>query len=80
MGTHDLDTIEGPFTYTAKPPSEIKFKALNQSKETTAVELMELYKVSFTVVTLYQCIVNIRDEVLSPRNIFLIFIYFYIVK
>lgn len=45
MGTHDLDTIEGPFTYTAKPPSEIKFKALNQEKEMTAVELMELYKV-----------------------------------
>lgn len=45
MGTHDLDTIEGPFLYTAKPPSEIKFKALNQDKEMTAVELMDLYKV-----------------------------------
>ena len=45
MGTHDLDKIEGPFTYTAKPPSEIVFRALNQQKETTAVELMELYKV-----------------------------------
>jgi len=44
MGTHDLDTITGPFRYMAKPPSEIKFKALNQTKEMTAVELMELYK------------------------------------
>merc|ERR1712142_152620 len=44
MGTHDLDTIKGPFTYTAKPPAEISFKALNQSKEMTAVELMKLYK------------------------------------
>uniref|UniRef100_A0A4W3JK76 Phenylalanine--tRNA ligase beta subunit n=1 Tax=Callorhinchus milii TaxID=7868 RepID=A0A4W3JK76_CALMI len=44
IGTHDLDTISGPFTYTAKPPSEIKFKPLNQSKEYTALELMDLYK------------------------------------
>jgi len=44
MGTHDLDTIQGPFTYTAKPPAEIIFKALNQSKELSAVELMKLYK------------------------------------
>lgn len=46
MGTHDLDTIKGPFTYMARPPSEIAFKALNQSKEMTAVELMQHYKVS----------------------------------
>jgi len=44
MGTHDLDTIQGPFTYTAKPPADISFKALNQTKEMTAVELMKLYK------------------------------------
>lgn len=44
MGTHDLDTIQGPFTYTAKPPAEIHFKALNQTKEMTAVELMKMYK------------------------------------
>uniref|UniRef100_A0A8C2EIZ4 Phenylalanine--tRNA ligase beta subunit n=1 Tax=Cyprinus carpio TaxID=7962 RepID=A0A8C2EIZ4_CYPCA len=44
IGTHDLDTISGPFTYTAKPPSDIRFKPLNQSKEYTATELMSLYK------------------------------------
>jgi len=44
MGTHDLDTIQGPFRYTAKPPSEIRFKALNQTKEMTAVELIKTYK------------------------------------
>ena len=44
MGTHDLDTITGPFVYTAKPPAEIQFKALNQPEETTAVELMKIYK------------------------------------
>lgn len=44
MGTHDLDTIQGPFRYTAKPPSEITFKALNQTKEMTATELIKQYK------------------------------------
>uniref|UniRef100_A0A8D0GAC2 Phenylalanine--tRNA ligase beta subunit n=1 Tax=Sphenodon punctatus TaxID=8508 RepID=A0A8D0GAC2_SPHPU len=44
IGTHDLDTVSGPFTYTAKPPSEIKFKPLNQDKEYTASEIMDLYK------------------------------------
>ncbi|XP_020492522.1 phenylalanine--tRNA ligase beta subunit [Labrus bergylta] len=44
IGTHDLDTISGPFTYTAKPPGEIRFKPLNQTKEYTATELMALYK------------------------------------
>ncbi|XP_065907114.1 phenylalanine--tRNA ligase beta subunit-like [Dysidea avara] len=43
MGTHDLDTLEGPFTYEALPPDQIKFKPLNQSKEYTAAEMMELY-------------------------------------
>ncbi|MEE6525226.1 hypothetical protein FKM82_025100, partial [Ascaphus truei] len=44
IGTHDLDTVSGPFTYTAKPPADIKFKPLNQSREYTAAELMELYR------------------------------------
>lgn len=47
IGTHDLDTIKGPFTYDAKPPQEIKFKPLNQTKEYTAEELMDLYAVCF---------------------------------
>ena len=46
IGTHDLDTLQGPFIYDAKPPNEIKFQALNQTKEYTAAELMELYSVS----------------------------------
>uniref|UniRef100_A0A671M7A0 Phenylalanine--tRNA ligase beta subunit n=1 Tax=Sinocyclocheilus anshuiensis TaxID=1608454 RepID=A0A671M7A0_9TELE len=44
IGTHDLDTISGPFTYTAKPPGDIRFKPLNQSKEYTAAELISHYK------------------------------------
>ena len=28
IGTHDLDTIEGPFTYEALPPKDINFVPL----------------------------------------------------
>ena len=45
IGTHDLDTITGPFTYEALPPEEIQFVPLNQKKSMNAVELMEFYKV-----------------------------------
>lgn len=45
IGTHDLDTIEGPFTYDALPPEDIKFKALNQTEVYNAAELMEIYSV-----------------------------------
>ncbi|NXH22457.1 SYFB ligase, partial [Bucco capensis] len=44
IGTHDLDTISGPFTYTAKAPSAIKFKPLNQCQEYTASQIMDLYR------------------------------------
>ncbi|ELV09940.1 Phenylalanyl-tRNA synthetase beta chain [Tupaia chinensis] len=44
IGTHDLDTVSGPFTYTAKRPSDIKFRPLNKTKEYTACELMNIYK------------------------------------
>ena len=30
IGTHDYDTIQGPFYFDAQPPDEIKFKPLNQ--------------------------------------------------
>lgn len=43
IGTHDLDTIEGPFVYHAKAPKMIRFQALNQTEEKSAPELMELY-------------------------------------
>lgn len=44
MGTHDLDTIQGPFTYEALPPKDIKFTPLNQTKEMNGEELMQFYK------------------------------------
>lgn len=44
MGTHNLDTIQGPFTYEALPPKDIKFTPLNQTKEMNGEELMQFYK------------------------------------
>lgn len=44
IGTHDLDTMQGPFSYEALPPSDIRFVPLKQTKEFTAKELMEFYK------------------------------------
>lgn len=44
IGTHDLDTLEGPFSYEALPPSSISFVPLKQVKNFKADELMEFYK------------------------------------
>ncbi|XP_028393837.1 phenylalanine--tRNA ligase beta subunit-like [Dendronephthya gigantea] len=44
IGTHDLDTMKGPFLYDARSPGDIKFVPLNKEKEYTAVELMDLYQ------------------------------------
>ncbi|KAL1534156.1 phenylalanine--tRNA ligase [Salvia divinorum] len=44
IGTHDLDTIEGPFTYEALAPKDIKFTPLKQTRNFSADELMEFYK------------------------------------
>lgn len=43
IGTHDLDTIQGPFSYEALPPEEIKFVPLSKENEYDAVSLMDLY-------------------------------------
>lgn len=45
MGTHDLDTIQGPFSYEALPHKDIKFVPLNKTTEVDGDELMELYAV-----------------------------------
>ncbi|KAG6525334.1 hypothetical protein ZIOFF_015290 [Zingiber officinale] len=44
IGTHDLDTIQGPFSYEALPPQEINFVPLKQVKIFRADELLEYYK------------------------------------
>lgn len=40
MGTHDLDTVKGPFTYKALPPEDIKFVPLKCTEEMTGPQLM----------------------------------------
>ncbi|KAJ2907236.1 phenylalanyl-tRNA beta subunit [Zalerion maritima] len=44
IGTHDLDTVQGPFTYEAHPPKNISFVPLNQSQNMTGEELMQFYE------------------------------------
>ncbi|KXX76646.1 Phenylalanine--tRNA ligase beta subunit [Madurella mycetomatis] len=44
IGTHDLDTIKGPFTYEALPPKSINFVPLNQTKKLNGEELMSYYE------------------------------------
>ncbi|KAL8720613.1 MAG: hypothetical protein Q9225_002549 [Loekoesia sp. 1 TL-2023] len=44
IGTHDLDTIEGPFSYEALPPEKINFVPLNQTRAMNGVELMKFYE------------------------------------
>jgi len=63
IGTHDLDTIQGPFFYDAKSPTDIKFVPLNQEKEMNAAELMEFYS---THAQLKQYLPIIRDSPVYP--------------
>ncbi|XP_055306492.1 phenylalanine--tRNA ligase beta subunit [Sitodiplosis mosellana] len=63
IGTHDLDTIQGPFYYDAKPPIDIKFIPLNQTKAMNAVELMDFYS---THAQLKQYLAIIRDSPVYP--------------
>lgn len=63
IGTHDLDTIQGPFTYDAKPPKDIRFKPLNQTKEITGEELMDFYS---THAQLKTYLPIIRDSPVFP--------------
>jgi len=44
IGTHDLDTIKGPFYYRALPPESINFVPLERKKAVNGYELMELLK------------------------------------
>jgi len=46
IGTHDLDTLKGPFVYDAKAPKDIKFTPLNQTEEMDAERLMTFYEVN----------------------------------
>jgi len=40
IGTHDYDTLKGPFSYEARKPEEIKFIPLGNAKTLNGAELM----------------------------------------
>lgn len=46
IGTHDLDTLQGPFRYTALPPQDINFVPLteNNNKSYNGKELLDFYR------------------------------------
>ncbi|KAL0235754.1 hypothetical protein GEMRC1_002336 [Eukaryota sp. GEM-RC1] len=43
IGTHDLDTIEAPFVYSADDTNNISFAALNSTEEKTASEILDAF-------------------------------------
>lgn len=63
IGTHDLDKLQGPFTFDAKPPKDIRFVPLNQEKAMTGEELMEFYS---THAQLKTYLPIIRDSPVYP--------------
>lgn len=66
IGTHDFDSLTGPFTYEALPPSEIKFKPLNESREFTATELFRYYQEEKKQNNLKQYLHIIEDSPVYP--------------
>lgn len=42
IGTHDLDTIKGPFKYVAKDPKDFEFVPLNNEVKVNGLGMMEL--------------------------------------
>ncbi|THG08660.1 hypothetical protein TEA_015530 [Camellia sinensis var. sinensis] len=81
IGTHDLDTIEGPFTYEALPPSDINFVPLKQSdlklkKFLHIIENSPVYPVLYdrnrTVLSLPPIINGAHSAItLKTKNIFI---------
>ncbi|XP_055851350.1 phenylalanine--tRNA ligase beta subunit isoform X1 [Episyrphus balteatus] len=63
IGTHDFDTIKGPFTYEAREPQNINFIPLNQTKSMNGNELMEFYT---NHAQLKQFLPIIRDSPVYP--------------
>ena len=43
IGTHDLDTIEGPFIYDALEPKDIDFIPLTKTESVNGTKFIEMY-------------------------------------
>jgi phenylalanyl-tRNA synthetase beta chain len=67
IGTHDLDTLQPPFLYDAKPPSEIEFVPLTPNHQSFRADaLMEYYETDPTAKHLKPYVSIIRDSALYP--------------
>jgi len=44
IGTHDLDAIEGPFTYEAQKPEDIRFQHLFAEEEMNGKEMLDWFR------------------------------------
>jgi phenylalanyl-tRNA synthetase beta chain len=67
IGTHDMDTIEGPYVYDARPGSEIEFVPLTPSDRSfNANDLLEFYETDVSAKHLKPYVPIIKDSPLYP--------------
>jgi len=66
IGTHDLDTVRGPFIYDARSPDDIKFVPLTHDVEFTARDLLETYATDPSCKHLKPYVPIIQDSPLYP--------------
>jgi phenylalanyl-tRNA synthetase beta chain len=68
IGTHDLDTLQGPFLYDAKPPSEIEFVPLTPDDRgpIRSDALLELYETDPSCKHLKPYVPIIKDSPTYP--------------
>ncbi len=67
IGTHDYDTLQGPFEYHAKAPTEINFVPLTETDRSfNARELMDHYKTDASCKHLKPYVPIIDDEPAFP--------------
>ena len=69
IGTHDLDTVVGPFTYDARPPTDIHFVPLThttENREFDGKSLMEHYETDPTCKHLKPYVPIIKHSSLYP--------------
>jgi len=66
VGTHDLDTVQQPFIYTAEAPDAIRFVPLKEEKEFTAESLFRYYDEEKQQTPLRKYLHIIRDSPVYP--------------
>jgi phenylalanyl-tRNA synthetase beta chain len=69
IGTHDLDEVEGPFVYDARPPGDVRFVPLTHASEGRSfdgIELLDHYETDPGCKHLRPYVPIIRDSALYP--------------